>query len=59
MVELSKSWAFINDNNFVSHQDVKDVFPNVIRHRIRFLDNDQSRDSFIRKEILEKVSINK
>ena len=59
LIELSKSWAFINDNDFVSHQDVKNVFPNVIRHRIRFLDNGQSRDSFIKKEILEKVSINK
>ena len=58
-IELAKGWALINQQAFVSHQDVKDVIPSVLRHRIRFLSNDNEKQDFIEKQILQKVPVNK
>ena len=46
----------INDKEYVTHQDIKEILPYILRHRIKFLNQDEKFD-FIKKEILEKIII--
>jgi MoxR-like ATPase len=48
----------INDKDYVTHQDIKDILPYILRHRIKFLNQDEKLD-FIKKDILEKIVIKK
>ena len=41
-----------------SFKDIKEILPYILRHRIKFLDQDEKFD-FIKKEILEKIVIKK
>ena len=59
ILELAKGWALINGKKFVTHQDIKDVIPFVLRHRIRFISNDGDKNLFINNEILNNITINK
>ena len=56
IVDLAKGWAIVNGNEYVSHQDIKDTIPFILRHRIKFL-NQQDKLSYVNKEILEKINI--
>ena len=56
IIDLAKGWAIVNGNEYVSHQDIKDTIPYILRHRIKFL-NQQDKLSYVNKEILEKISI--
>ncbi|MDC3000299.1 AAA family ATPase [Candidatus Pelagibacter sp.] len=56
MIDLAKGWAIVNGNEYVSHQDIKDTIPYILRHRIKFL-NQQDKFSYVNKEILEKINI--
>ena len=58
IIDLAKGWAMINDKDYVTHQDIKDILPYILRHRIKFLNQDEKSD-FINKDILEKIVINK
>ena len=58
IIDLAKGWAMINDREYVTHQDIKEILPYILRHRIKFLDQDEKFD-FIKKEILEKIVIKK
>ena len=51
IIDLAKGWAIVNGNEYVSHQDIKDTIPFIIRHRIKFL-NQQDKLSYDNKEIL-------
>ena len=57
IINLAKGWAIINNKNYVTHQDIKDTIPYILRHRIRFLNQDEKIE-FVNKEILEKININ-
>ena len=57
IVNLAKGWAIINNKDYVTHQDIKDTIPYILRHRIRFL-NQNEKIEFVNKEILEKIDIN-
>ena len=57
IIDLAKGWAIVNGNEYVSHQDIKDTIPYILRHRIRFLNQDEKIE-FVNKEILEKIDIN-
>ena len=37
IIDLAKGWAIVNGNEYVSHQDIKDTIPYILRHRIKFL----------------------
>ena len=39
-------------------QDIKDTLPYILRHRIKFL-RQEDKFEFIKKEITEKIKINK
>ena len=56
IINLAKGWAIINGKDYVTHQDIKDTLPFILRHRIRFL-NQEDKIEFVNKEILEKISI--
>ena len=58
IIDLAKGWAIINDKDYVTHQDIKDILPYILRHRIKFLNQDEKLD-FIKKDILEKIEIKK
>ena len=58
IIDLSKGWAMINDKEYVTHQDIKEILPYILRHRIKFLNQEEKFD-FIKKEILEKIIIKK
>ena len=59
IIELSKGWALIHDQNYVSHQDIKSVLPSILRHRIKFIDNENDKINFVNNEILNHIKINK
>ena len=56
IIDLAKGWAIIHGKDYVSHQDIKDTIPNILRHRIKFL-NQKDKLSYVNKEILEKINI--
>ena len=58
IIDLAKGWAIVNEKEYVTHQDVKDTLPYILRHRIKFLKQDEKFD-FVKKEILEKITIKK
>ena len=54
IIDLAKGWAIVNEKEYVTHQDVKETLPYILRHRIKFLKQDEKFD-FVKKEILEKL----
>ena len=48
IIDLARGWA--------THQDIKDTIPYILRHRIRFL-NQEEKIEFVNKEILDKIDI--
>ena len=56
IIDLAKGWAIIDNKDYVTHQDIKDTIPYILRHRIRFLNQDEKIE-FVNKEILEKIDI--
>ena len=56
IIDLARGWAIINNKDYVTHQDIKDTIPYILRHRIKFL-NQQDKLSYVNKEILEKINI--
>ena len=56
IIDLAKGWAIVNGNEYVSHQDIKDTIPYILRHRIKFL-NQKDKLGYVNKEILEKINI--
>ena len=58
IIDLAKGWAVIHEKNYVTHQDIKDTLPYILRHRIKFL-RQEDKFEFIKKEITEKIKINK
>ena len=58
IIDLAKGWAIVHEKEYVTHQDIKETLPHILRHRIKFLKQDEKFD-FVKKEILEKISIKK
>ena len=58
IIDLAKGWAIIHEKDYVTHQDIKETLPYILRHRIKFLKQDEKFD-FVKKEILEKIEIKK
>ena len=56
IIDLAKGWAIIHGKDYVSHQDIKDTIPYILRHRIKFL-NQKDKLNYVNKEILEKINI--
>ena len=58
IIDLAKGWAIIHEKDYVTHQDIKETLPHILRHRIKFLKQDEKFD-FVKKDILEKIEIKK
>ena len=56
IVAISKSLAILNGNSYVTIQDIKDVLPYILKHRINTIEKKYIID-FIDDEILKKISI--
>ena len=56
IIDLARGWAIINNKDYVTHQDIKDTIPYILRHRIRVL-NQEEKIEFVNKEILDKIDI--
>ena len=56
IIDLAKGWALVHSKDYVTHQDVKDVLSYILRHRIKFLKQDEKKD-FVNQEILGKIDI--
>ena len=56
IIDLARGWAIINNKDYVTHQDIIDTIPYILRHRIRFL-NQEEKIEFVNKEILDKIDI--
>ena len=46
----------VNSKDYVTHQDIKDLLPYILRHRIKFLKQEEKED-FVNNEILGNISI--
>ena len=53
-IKLAKSLSYLNSSSYVTYQEIKDVIPYVLRHRINIVEKKEFFN-FINKEILEKV----
>ena len=52
---LAKSLSFINSKKYVTYQEIKDVLPFVLRHRLNIVEKKEFFN-FINSEVLDKVS---
>ena len=53
-IDLAKSLSFLNSKKYVTYQEVKDVIPFVLRHRLNIVEKKEFYN-FINNEILNKV----
>ena len=58
IIDLAKGWAIVHGKDYVTHQDIKDILPYILRHRIKFLKQEDKFD-FVNQEILSKITIEK
>tara|TARA_B100001939_G_C16471966_1_gene417644 strand:- start:7 stop:546 length:540 start_codon:yes stop_codon:yes gene_type:complete len=56
IIDLAKGWALVHSKDYVTHLDIKDVLSYILRHRIKFLKQDEKKD-FVNQEILGKIDI--
>ena len=56
ILNLSKAWAHLNGNDYVSPKDVQEILPFVLRHRIPQNLKNQF-ETFIQKEIIEQIQV--
>ena len=56
IVAISKSLAILNGKSYVTIQDIKDVLPYILKHRINTIEK-KYVVNFIDDEILKKISI--
>ena len=55
-ISISKALALINQQEYVTFQEIKDTLPYVLRHRINLVEKNETVD-FIKSEILDKVPL--
>ena len=55
-IQLSKASALIDDKEYVTFQEIKDILPYVLRHRINVVEKNESVE-FIKNEIINKVPV--
>ena len=56
IISLSKSLAFINGKDYVTFQDIKDILPFILKHRINIIEKNKVLN-FIKEEVLEEVDL--
>jgi MoxR-like ATPase len=56
IVSLAKSLTLLNGKDYLTFQDIKDIIPYILKHRIKIVEKTKVLD-FINDEILDKVSL--
>ena len=56
IVSLSSSLSLLNDKDYLTYQEIKDVIPYILKHRIKIIEKNKVLD-FIHEEILNKVPL--
>lgn len=56
IVSLSTSLTILNDKDYLTYQEIKDVIPYILKHRIKIIEKNKVLD-FIHEEILNKVPL--
>jgi MoxR-like ATPase len=54
-VQISKAYAFLQNKDYVTFDEVQKIFPYVLRHRVKSFDSNVDLVSYIQKEVIEKV----
>ena len=54
-IGLAKSLSYLNSNKYVTYQEIKDVLPFILRHRLNIVEK-KDFHNFIQSEVLDKVS---
>ena len=55
-IHLSKSLSFLNSKKYVTYQEIKDVLPYILRHRLNIVEKKEFIE-FMNNEILNKVPL--
>ena len=55
-ISLSKSLSYLNSNKYVTYQEIKDVLPYILRHRLNIVEKNEFIE-FMKNEVLKKVSL--
>ena len=55
-IEVSKALALIENKNYVTYQEIKEVLPYVLRHRLDIVEKNEVVN-FIKSEIINKVKL--
>ena len=55
-INLSKSLSYLNSNKYVTYQEIKDVLPFILRHRLNIVEKNEFIE-FMNNEVLNKVSL--
>ena len=55
-IEISKALALIENKSYVTYQEIKDVLPYVLRHRLDIVEKNEVVN-FIKSEIIDKVKL--
>ena len=55
-IQLSKALALINGKEYVTFQEIKDVLPYILRHRLNIVEKNDTVQ-FIKNEILSKIHV--
>ena len=55
-IEISKALALIENKNYVTYQDIKEILPYVLRHRLDIVEKNEIVN-FIKSEIIDTVKL--
>ncbi|WP_440648901.1 AAA family ATPase [Candidatus Pelagibacter sp. HIMB1521] len=55
-ISLSKSLSYLNSNKYVTYQEIKDVLPYILRHRLNIVEKNEFIE-FMKNEVLKKVPL--
>ena len=53
---MAKSLTLLNGKDYLTFQDIKDIIPYILKHRIKIVEKTKVLD-FINDEILDKVPL--
>ena len=56
-VQISKAYAFLQNKDYVTFDEVQKTFPYILRHRIKNFDSHVDIINYIQKEVIEKVAL--
>jgi len=56
-VQISKAYAFLQNKDYVTFDEVQKTFPYILRHRIKNFDSNMGIVNYIQKEVIEKVAL--